>query len=209
MVEHVIRPINLSWVEMDLSLFTYKMNFGKPKKCVMSSYLIEGPDKYILIDAGVTYDQLTGGYWPKNNEGTKQKQDDMDDIGRGFKMKGGPIAESFEAGLEKLGLNDAGKVLSCAERILSIKPTHSVALHCKGIALLQMRKHEVAKSTLLKAKDASASAPPDPELTFHLACACYGLGQFAEALTYLQHIPADQRSLGARHLLAQCRSAGG
>ena len=140
MVEHVIRPINLSWVEMDLSLFTYKMNFGKPKKCVMSSYLIEGPDKYILIDAGVTYDQLSGGYWPKNNEGTKQKQDDMDDIGRGFKMKGGPIAESFEAGLEKLGLKGSD--------IDYVILTHMMLDHVGNLYKLDKAKFVVQKAEI-------------------------------------------------------------
>lgn len=107
--------------------------------------------------------------------------------------------------LEKIPLSDPGKVLSCAERILAIAPSQPHALHCKGLAQLSAGKIEPGKASLLKAKEAySGGGAPAQDLSFHIACACYRLGQYKEALDILRSIPEADRTLGCRHLLAQC-----
>ena len=109
------------------------------------------------------------------------------------------------AQLEKLGLNDPAKVLNCSERILSLAPNYTLALHCKGVAQLQMNKYDHAVVSLQKAVDASTKeGHVGADLRFHLSCGLYRQGKHVEALANLEKIPAAERNLGVRHLLAQC-----
>ncbi|MFQ6011044.1 MAG: N-acyl homoserine lactonase family protein [Nitrososphaerales archaeon] len=103
-MDYSIRPMNMGWVEMDKSLFTYKMNFGVPTKCMMNSFYIEGvKDKHIIVDAGCDGKQVMSK-WPKSNAASTRGK------------PGKPIAghiQTFEEALDKLGLvpNDIDLVI--------------------------------------------------------------------------------------------------
>jgi len=77
----VVYPIPLAEMQMDKSLFTYRLDFGKPLNVGCYSWYIEGPSEKILVDAGVSAEYLS-------------------------EKRGIPATEiqSLETGLKKLGL---------------------------------------------------------------------------------------------------------
>ncbi len=52
MKKYRIRPLLLTWIEIDMSAFTYRFNYGKTIRVPFYCWYIEGADKHILVDTG-------------------------------------------------------------------------------------------------------------------------------------------------------------
>lgn len=50
MKTYKIRPLPLSIIELDMSVFTYRFNYGKKIRVPITAWFIEGADKNILVD---------------------------------------------------------------------------------------------------------------------------------------------------------------
>lgn len=84
MTTYRIAPLPLSIIELDMSVFTYRFNFGKKIRVPNISWYIEGADKHILVDTSADAKLAT-------------------------EFRGFPAEEitSFEEGLTGLGLTPA------------------------------------------------------------------------------------------------------
>lgn len=49
----IIHPIPLAEMTLDKSLYTYRIDFGKPHNLIIYAWYIEGPSETILVDSGI------------------------------------------------------------------------------------------------------------------------------------------------------------
>lgn len=110
------------------------------------------------------------------------------------------MSEKFVKQLEKaVEAQDEGKTSNLVERILSLEPTHTYALHCKAVLTMHQGKHQVALAVLEQLAEVDASYQSDQEFLFQKGYCLYRLQRFAEAREALK----DVLFVPAQHLLAQ------
>lgn len=55
---HKVKPLPLLTVTLDLGMFTYRANYGQKVEVAFYAWLIEGPKETILVDTGMSADDL-------------------------------------------------------------------------------------------------------------------------------------------------------
>lgn len=98
---------------------------------------------------------------------------------------------------------DEAKVQNLIERILSVEPSHSYALHCKAVLHMHQGKHQLALTALEHFESAVKEATTDPDFIFQKAYCKYRLQQYVEARATLSTVEEAAVSTQGKHLLAQ------
>jgi signal recognition particle subunit SRP72 len=97
---------------------------------------------------------------------------------------------------------EPAKVVSTAERILTLQPHHVYAMQCKSVALLHTGKFAAALSVFDELEKESTPVKASATFLFHKAYCHYRLMQYTEAKAALQR-HHGAATIPMRHLLAQ------